>query len=223
MLRKLTGFLFPGESSLDVANKTGLSNGIACEFTQRAHIIFGLHFAAYFVSQSEGASMEHTTDFGEAGHAIHETGSKISSPYLSLFLVSLVHFVIMYAVMYTMVNGASDIYLNLNFVYMTGMMLAPMVVLMPLTMKMMYPNQKMNVAIALAMAVIFVAFYVFTRQQTFINDKEFVRSMIPHHSGAILMCREAVIRDPELKNLCSEIIESQIREVNQMKEILKRL
>lgn len=167
--------------------------------------------------------MRHTPTFEESQHLFHGTKDKASSPYRDLFIVSIVHFVIMYAVMYTMVNEASDIVLNLNFVYMTGMMLAPMVILMPLAMKMMYPNKKLNGLIVGSMAVIFVAFYVFTRQQTFINDKEFVRSMIPHHSGAVLMCREATIRDAELKNLCANIIESQIREVNQMKEILKRL
>lgn len=167
--------------------------------------------------------MRHTTTVEDSQHLFHDTREKVSSPYRDLFLVSAVHFVIMYAVMYTMVNGASDIVLNLNFVYMTGMMLAPMVILMPLTMKMMYPNKNLNALIVGSMALIFVAFYFFTRQQTFINDKEFVRSMIPHHSGAILMCREATIQDAELKNLCTDIIQSQIREVNQMKEILKRL
>lgn len=167
--------------------------------------------------------MRHTSTIEESQHLFHNMEEKSHAPYRDLFLVSILHFVVMYAVMYTMVNEAGDIVLNLNFVYMTGMMLAPMVILMPLTMSMMYPNKKRNAAIVLTMSLIFVAFYFFTRQQTFINDKEFVRSMIPHHSGAILMCREANIRDMELKNLCTEIMESQKREVNQMKEILKRL
>ncbi len=50
--------------------------------------------------------------------------------------------------------------------------------------------------------------------------------MIPHHSGAVLMCKEASLKDPELRDLCygpKGIIASQIREVEQMKAILNRL
>ncbi len=47
--------------------------------------------------------------------------------------------------------------------------------------------------------------------------------MIPHHSGAILMCREATISDPELKALCQEIIVGQQREIDQMTAKLSQL
>jgi len=46
--------------------------------------------------------------------------------------------------------------------------------------------------------------------------------MIPHHSGAILMCEQASIRDPELKSLCGNIITSQKQEIDQMKAMLAR-
>jgi uncharacterized protein (DUF305 family) len=47
--------------------------------------------------------------------------------------------------------------------------------------------------------------------------------MIPHHSGAILMCEEASIRDPEVVALCGRIIKSQSTEIDEMEAILKRL
>ena len=165
--------------------------------------------------------MDHTMTMNQG--VLTKTKSKEMSPYVKLFLISIVHFIVMYAVMYTMVDRASSIYLNLNNVYMTGMMLAPMVLLMPLTMKMMYPDKKLNAWISIGSIIVFVAFYIFMRSQTFINDKAFVRSMIPHHSGAILMCNEASISDPELKNLCGQIVKSQQDEINQMKQILNRL
>lgn len=62
-----------------------------------------------------------------------------------------------------------------------------------------------------------------TRAQAFIDDRQFVDPMIPHHSGAILMCREADIKDAELVRLCGEIIEAQRREIEQMEAIGKRL
>jgi uncharacterized protein (DUF305 family) len=47
--------------------------------------------------------------------------------------------------------------------------------------------------------------------------------MTPHHSGAILMCREADIRDQELVQLCGDIIEAQRREIEQIETIGARL
>ena len=49
-----------------------------------------------------------------------------------------------------------------------------------------------------------------------------MRSMIPHHAGAILMCEEAPIASPEIRKLCTEIIEGQRREIAQMKALLER-
>ncbi len=75
-------------------------------------------------------------------------------------------------------------------------------------------------------AVVVVALGVFflgIRQQVAIGDKSFLRSMIPHHAGAILMCERAPIQDSEIKKLCGEIISSQQREIDQMKSILARL
>jgi hypothetical protein len=156
-------------------------------------------------------------------HARHESKAHTMSHYQKLFLISLGHFVIMFAVMYTMVASARDIFVNLNNLYMTGMMLAPMVLLMPLTMSMMYPNKKINLFIYSGAAIAFIGFFAFMRSQSFIDDKAFVRSMIPHHSGAILMCNEAQINDPELKALCSQIVTGQRSEIEQMRKILDRL
>ncbi len=164
-----------------------------------------------------------TMDMPLGRKSMEHTHEKDISPYKKLFLISIVHFIVMYAVMYTMVYSASEIFLNVNNVYMTGMMLAPMVLLMPLTMKMMYPNKKLNLSIWIGSTIIFVAFYIFMRTQAFVGDKQFVRSMIPHHSGAVLMCQEANIADAELKNLCDQIIKSQTSEIDQMKKIFNRL
>lgn len=50
--------------------------------------------------------------------------------------------------------------------------------------------------------------------------------MIPHHSGAITMCNRAAIRDQEIRDICFKpngIVESQKREIAQMRGILRRL
>lgn len=69
--------------------------------------------------------------------------------------------------------------------------------------------------------VIFAGCFALIRTQTTIGDREFLRSMIPHHSGAILMCANAHLENPEVKALCREIIASQRREIDRMKVMLK--
>ena len=145
------------------------------------------------------------------------------SPYKLLGIEVSLHFIVMYAVMYTMVNTAENIYFNLNNLYMTGMMVAPMVVLMLLSMKHMFPNKRMNRLLVIGSLSVFIVFYFFERKQTFIDDKQFIKSMIPHHSGAVLMCNESSITDLELKKLCESIVDNQQKEIDQMKQILLRL
>jgi uncharacterized protein (DUF305 family) len=45
--------------------------------------------------------------------------------------------------------------------------------------------------------------------------------MIPHHSGAILMCREAEISNLKIQDLC-KVTESQRFEIEEMKALLAR-
>lgn len=132
-------------------------------------------------------------------------------------------FIAMYILMYAMVDAFREVYSNINQVYMAGLMTAPMVLIELLLMRKMYPNQRLNVLIGLGALVAGILFFAGIRKQTAISDTQFVRSMIPHHSGAILMCRESAIRDPELKELCRRINESQSQEIAQMEAILQRL
>lgn len=134
-----------------------------------------------------------------------------------------VHFPIMFIVMYTMVDSFAEVFANLNQAYMAVMMVATMGIIMLLLMKDMYKNKKRNSLIYLGSVALFLIFFVFMRQQSFIGDKQFLRSMIPHHSGAVLMCEKADLSDAEIKTLCDQIIKGQKAEIDQMKEILSRM
>ena len=68
--------------------------------------------------------------------------------------------------------------------------------------------------------LICIFFIVFLRNQIAISDKDFLKSMIPHHAGAILMCSKASLEDPEIKKLCKSIIDSQQSEIDWMKKKL---
>jgi len=130
--------------------------------------------------------------------------------------------IVMYFAMYAMIDTAADLYLNLNNLYMVAMMVAPMGVLMLLLMGSMYRNKRLNLALHAGFVAMFALAFWLTRTQTPIGDEQFLRSMIPHHSGAILMCREASIADPEIVALCGNIERSQRAEIDQMNRILAR-
>jgi uncharacterized protein (DUF305 family) len=61
------------------------------------------------------------------------------------------------------------------------------------------------------------------RQQTAVSDRQFLRSMIPHHAGAILMCTKAPIRDAEIESLCENIVSGQQAEIDQMRAKLEQV
>jgi hypothetical protein len=129
----------------------------------------------------------------------------------------------MYFVMFSMIDGRSDFRNNLNMLYMALTMVAPMGIIMLATMAGMYQNRPLNVALYIAFVLIFAAAFSGTRQQALIGDRQFIASMIPHHSGAILMCRKARLSDPELVKLCQGISKGQRDEITQMEAIARRL
>jgi hypothetical protein len=140
--------------------------------------------------------------------------------YVRLVWMTALSFASMYTLMYVMVDSASNIYNSFNQVYMAGLMTAPMVVIELLLMSGMYENKKLNGLLVGASVLAGVAFFTFIRQQTAIGDRQFLRSMIPHHAGAILMCEEAPVQDQRLKDLCKAIIDSQRSEIDQMRALL---
>lgn len=58
-------------------------------------------------------------------------------------------------------------------------------------------------------------------QKQEMSDREFLKSMIPHHEMAISMCQEASLQDNEIKELCKNIIATQQSEINFMKKKLE--
>ena len=130
--------------------------------------------------------------------------------------------VVMYFVMYTMIDSTADLYNNLNNVYMTAMMVSTMAILMLWMMSSMFADRRLNFILYVAFAAAFILALAGMRTQALVGDRQFLRAMIPHHSGAVLMCQRSAIRDPEILALCAGIIGSQKQEIAQMKAILTR-
>lgn len=97
-----------------------------------------------------------------------------------------------------------------------------MVIIMLIDMKAMYSDTRLNLVLYALAAGLLALGFVGMRSQAAVGNTQFLRAMIPHHSGAILMCREANISDPEIQKLCEQILQSQQREIDQMKAILAR-
>jgi uncharacterized protein (DUF305 family) len=150
----------------------------------------------------------------------HRTGER---PYAMFAVNMALSLIVMYLVMFSMIDGWPDFRNNLNMLYMALTMVAPMGIIMLATMRAMYAKRRLNVLLYIGLAVIFLVALAGTRSQAFIDDRQFVASMVPHHSGAILMCRKAKLQDPELVELCSRISDGQRAEIEQMNAIETRL
>ena len=158
---------------------------------------------------------------------MHDMDSEMSpqmmrSHYKMLGLNLAISLAIMYVVMFAMIYSFGEFIQNINFFYMALMMWAPMGSLMLLTMGSMYVSKKLNMVLHIAFALVFVLSFVGIREQGLVGNSQFLRSMIPHHSGAILMCENASLSDPQIKRLCDGIIEGQKAEIAQMKALLAR-
>lgn len=143
--------------------------------------------------------------------------------YRKLLIMAILSFISMYILMYAMVNAFGNVFNSFNQFYMAGLMTAPMIVIELLLMGSMYKDKRKNAVIIAISVILGVLFFIFIRQQTAITDKQFLRSMIPHHAGAILMCEQSPISDAEIQELCQSIIAGQESEIDQMKAILDRL
>ena len=155
--------------------------------------------------------------------AQHMSPDMMRSHYRMLGLNLIISSIIMYFVMFTMIWNFGAFFNNVNMFYMAVMMATPMGILMLLMMGTMYRNQKLNLLLYALFAFLFILALWAMRAQGLVGDRQFVRAMIPHHSGAILMCNRASIRDPQIRDLCfrpNGIVDSQTREIEQMKAFL---
>ena len=155
-------------------------------------------------------------------HGGHSRGSH-GRPYLMFWINMILGLIVMYVVMFSMIDGWGDFRNNLNMLYMAITMWAPMGIFMLATMPGMFPNRSANIALYVVFALLTAGSFWATRSQTLIDDRQFIDSMLPHHSGAILMCREAKLADSELKTLCDEIMAAQREEIDKMTSIRNRL
>ena len=161
--------------------------------------------------------MEHAKHEAHAGRGRHAG----MNHYGRLAVMMVISFLVMYALMYAMVDRFTNVYGSVNQFYMAGLMAAPMLIIELLLMAGMYPDRRLNLIFGVGAAAFMLACWFGIRNQWGVGDRQFIRSMIPHHAGAILMCERNHLKNPELKQLCHDIVASQRAEVEQMKALLE--
>lgn len=110
-------------------------------------------------------------------------------------------------------NKASDIRLSLNDFYMAFLMAGWMILFMAIL------DNYFN---GILIGIIIIIFFIFAiRTQLFVNQKQFLLGMIPHHSMAITMSKKLLEKPNDIQDLLFEIINSQQKEIKFMKQKLK--
>jgi hypothetical protein len=111
--------------------------------------------------------------------------------YSRLLIMIGLHFIAMYILMYSMVNVFNNLFNSFNQVYMAALMTASMVLIELPVMSSMYKSKTLNAVFITVGVAMLIGSFLLIREQTLISDRQFLRSMIPHHAGAILMCGKA--------------------------------
>lgn len=145
-----------------------------------------------------------------------------SNTYAKLGLAVGINTVVMFLLTYALIDTVDHFVPNINRVYMALMMSAPMVVVMLIVMWSMYPDRRLNLTLIGGFTLLFLTVFTMARLQTGVGNGQFLRSMIPHHSSAIVMCEESSITDEEIQSLCGQIVEAQKREIAEMQRLLAR-
>jgi hypothetical protein len=128
---------------------------------------------------------------------------------------------IMFFLMYQLVYSFDHATFSVNRLIASLVMGCVMTIVMLGFMWSMYKGMGTKIAILVVAALAGVILLSVNRSQALIGDVNFMNSMIPHHSIAINNARKSSISDPRVRKLADGIIESQIREIAEMKLLIE--
>jgi len=108
-----------------------------------------------------------------------------------------------------------DIRLHINDLYMALLMTAWMI-----TLNELYHFHHVKTLIIGIISIVIIIYLI--RNQIFVDDKQFINGMIPHHSMALLMSEKIKdkTQNKKIVELANNIIQSQTEEINIMNNIL---
>jgi hypothetical protein len=127
---------------------------------------------------------------------------------------------VMFVLMYQLIYAPEHAMFSMNRLVASLVMGCVMTIVMLAFMWSMYQGMPVKIAVLALAAFGGATLLVVNRSQALIGDVAFMKAMVPHHSIAINNARKASIRDPRVRKLADGIIESQVREIAEMKLLI---
>ncbi|MBY6002355.1 DUF305 domain-containing protein [Salipiger bermudensis] len=141
-------------------------------------------------------------------------------PYAKFFAMIASSIVVMFVLMYLNTYLPSHVFFSETRTYMAILMGAVMAFVMLAFMRGMYPSKAVNAAIFVGSALVFALSLWLVRSQVTVQDRSYMRAMIPHHSIAIMTSSRAGITDPRVRTLADDIIYAQDKEIAEMRFLI---
>jgi len=115
----------------------------------------------------------------------------------------------------------NDIYLSITLFYGGCLMASNMIWAHEIIHYLTYNH--MNIYIFLIGIILSIFFVFILRQQLFINDNQYLKRMISHHSTALTTSHKIYhkTKDQKIKKLAKNIIDTQTNEIQLMKQLIK--
>jgi hypothetical protein len=165
--------------------------------------------------------MADTHDQYSKGINDRDSATKMRGMYLRFGGMIATSTVVMFLLTYLNVFDVSHIHFSEERLYMALTMGGAMGVVMMAWMWGMYANRRWNIGVVAASVLLAVVATFLSQSQILVEDGNYMRGMIPHHSIAILTSDRAGIRDVRVRELADEIIEAQRREIAEMEWLLQ--
>ena len=127
---------------------------------------------------------------------------------------------VMFFLMYQLIYSLDHAMFSVNRLIAALVMGCVMSIVMLAFMWSMYRGMSTKVAVLAVAVLAGLGLLSVNRTQALIEDVSFMKSMIPHHSIAVNNARKASISDPRVRGLADGIIESQVREIAEMKLLI---
>lgn len=143
--------------------------------------------------------------------------------YLRFFSMIATSTAAMFALTYLNTYAVDHVLFSETRLWMACVMGAAMAIIMLGFMWQMYPGRAAKFTLIAAMLALFAGALWLVRSQATIDEVAYMKAMIPHHSIAILTSERAGIRDARVRDLADGIIDTQRREIAEMKRLIADL
>lgn len=128
---------------------------------------------------------------------------------------------VMFFLMYQLVYSWDHALFSLTRLLSSLIMGCVMTVVMLAFMWRMYRPERTKILVLAISLLAGLAFLAVNRGQVLVGDEAYMQAMIPHHSIAINNSRKADLRDPRVRYLAGRITRDQVKEIAEMKMLLR--